>query len=102
MGCACSWLMSARRVRTTMTIHPERRLLGFVDLDLGHRSIRLPIQGVDPMTESETNSPLVSLECDGDYCEIIVRGDAESPNVNKSLQDVASEALKLMSARLLN
>jgi len=31
-----------------------------------------------------------------------VRGDAESPNVNKSLQDVASEALKLMSARLLN
>jgi hypothetical protein len=85
-----------------MTIHPERRLLGFVDLDLGHRSIRLPVQGVDPMTEAETNSPLVSLECDGDYYEIIVRGDAELPSVSQSLKDVASEALKLMSGRVLN
>jgi len=85
-----------------MIIHPERRLLGFVDLDLGHRSVRLPIQGVDPMTENETNSPMVSLECDGDYCEIVVRGDAESPSVTQSLQDVAAEALKFMSGRILN
>ena len=83
-------------------IHPERRLLGFVDLDLGHRSIRLPIQGVDPMAETETNSPMVSLECSGDYCEIVVRGDAGTPSVGKSLEDVAAEALKLMSGKLLN
>jgi len=88
--------------QAAMIIHPERRLLGFVDIDLGHRSVRLPIQGVDPMTESETSSPLVSLECDGDYCEIVVRGDAESPSVSQSLKEVAGEALKLMSHRLLS
>lgn len=85
-----------------MTIHPERKLLGFVDLDLGQRSIRLPIQGVDPMTEAETSAPLVSLECDGEFCEIVVRGDAESESVTRSLEQVAAEALRHMSGRLLN
>jgi hypothetical protein len=85
-----------------MTIHPERRLLGYVDLNLGHRSIRLPIQGIDPMTETTVSSPLVSLECEGGVCEIVVRGDAQSEGVGRSLQEVALEALRHMSGRLLN
>jgi len=85
-----------------MTHLPERKFLGFVDIDLGHRSIRLPIQGIDPMTEEATSAPLVSLECDGDFCEIVVRGNAESESVSRSLQDVAQAALRHMSGRLLN
>ncbi len=85
-----------------MTILPQRRLLGFVDLDLGHRSVRLPIQEIDPMSEAETSAPLVSLECEDGMCEIVVRGHAESESVSRSLQQVALEALRHMSARLLN
>lgn len=85
-----------------MTIHPERTLLGYVDLNLGHRLIRLPIQGIDPMTETETSLPLVSLECEAGVCEIVVRGDAQSESVSHSLQEVALEALRHMSGRLLN
>jgi len=54
------------------------------------------------MTETETRLPLVSLECEGGVCEIVVRGDAQSESVSHSLQDVALEALRHMSGRLLN
>jgi hypothetical protein len=85
-----------------MITHPDRKFLGFVDLDLGSSAVRVPVQAVDPLQESSTQAPLVSFECEGDVCEFLVRGDASSEAVNQSLQNAAVEALRLLSRRMLN
>lgn len=85
-----------------MITHPERKFLGFVDLDLGRRAVRVPVQAVNPLDESATQAPLVSFEYDGDNCEFLVRGDASSEAVNQSLQNAAVEALRLLSSKILN
>jgi hypothetical protein len=85
-----------------MTPHHDRKLLGFVDLDLGRKAVRVPVQAVDPMTEQDRSRPLVSFECEGDVCEIVVRGDANSAAVGQALQDVVAAAVRHLSAKLLN
>jgi hypothetical protein len=85
-----------------VVISPERRLVGFVDLDLGNNAVRVPIQAVNPLTESGTEASLVSLEWEGDSCTIVVRGDADSEAVGQALQEVAAEALRQFSTKLLN
>lgn len=85
-----------------MFIAPDRKLLGFVDLDLGHRAVRVPVQAVNPLAEDGTRAPLVSLECEGGLCEILVRGDANSEAVGRGLQQVAALALRHFSAKLFN
>jgi hypothetical protein len=85
-----------------MTLHHDRKLLGYVDLDLGRRAVRVPVQAVDPMTEQGASAPLVSFECEGDLCEIVVRGDASSAAVGRALEDVTAAAVRHLSAKLLN
>ena len=85
-----------------MTLHQDRKLLGFVDLDLGRRAIRVPVQAVDPLTEPDTSRPLVSFECEGGICEILVRGDASSAAVGQALPEVVASAVRHLSAKLLN
>jgi hypothetical protein len=85
-----------------MTHLPDRTLVGFVDLDLGRKAVRVPVQAVDPSTEQDTSAPLVSFECEGGLYEIIVRGDANSAAVASALEQVAARAVRQLSAKLLN
>jgi hypothetical protein len=62
----------------------------------------VPVQFVDPMTERDTTAPLVSFECEGGLCEILVRGDANSAAVGRALEDVAAAVVRHLSAKLLN
>jgi hypothetical protein len=85
-----------------MTLHQDRKLLGFVDVDLGRRAVRVPVQAVDPLTERDIPQPLVSFECEGGVCEILVRGDASSAAVGQALPEVVAAAVRHLSAKLLN
>ncbi len=80
----------------------HRKLLGFLDLDLGGMEVRVPVRSANPMVEPELNAPLVSLECHGSRCEIIVRGEADSKAVNEGVEQVAEQALRHLSRKLLN
>lgn len=86
----------------TVVITGARRLVGFVDLDLGQKAVRVPIQAVNPLAETGTEASLVSLEWEGDSCAILVRGDTDSEAVGQGLQAVAAVALRQFSAKLLN
>jgi len=85
-----------------MTLNQDRKLLGFVDLDLGRRAVRVPVQAVAPLTDQDIPQPLVSFECEGGLCEILVRGDANSAAVGQALQEVVASAVRHLSAKLLN
>ena len=76
----------------------ERPLLGFVNLDLGGMHVQVPIRSA----EEDADAPLVSLECDGAQCQIVVRGDASSPAVGEAMPGVAAQAMRHLSHKLLN
>ena len=85
-----------------MIMQPEREFVGYIDVDLGKQAVRVPIQKIDPLKESATSVPLASFECDGDTCEILVRGDVGSAEVNQALQGAATEAVRHLSRKILN
>ena len=80
----------------------DKQLLGFVDLDLGRSTVRVPIHRVDPMAETGTSASLVSLEYQGIGCEILVRGDASSEEVSRGVEEAAKLALRHLSTKLLS
>lgn len=81
----------------------ERKLLGFLDLDLGAMEVRVPVRaaakGVDC---AASESEVVSLECDGSTCEIIVHADPSSEEVSDGMREIAKQALRHLSQKLLN
>ena len=85
-----------------MIVNSAREFLGFVDVDLGDRAVRVPVHAVDPLQESDTAAPLVSFECDAGVCEIVIRGKVGSEAVNQSLQLAAVEAARHLSRKMLN
>ncbi len=78
----------------------ERKLLGFVDLDLGGMAVRVPVLADEH--QPRAGVPLVSLECQGRTCEIIVRGDTTSQEVGREMREVAEQAVRHLSGKLLN
>ncbi len=78
----------------------ERKLLGFVDLDLGGMAVRVPVLADEH--QPPVGVPLVSLECEGRTCEIIVRGDTSSQEVGREMREVAEQAVRHLSGKLLN
>ncbi len=80
----------------------ERKLLGFLDLDLGAMEVRVPVRAAAPGVDSALESEVVSLECDGSTCEIIVHADPTSEEVSDGMREVAKQALRHLSQKLLN
>jgi hypothetical protein len=80
----------------------ERTLLGFLDLDLGAMEVRVPVRAAAPGVDVAAQSEVVSLECDGSTCEIIVHADPSSEEVGDRIREVARQALRHLSQKLLN
>jgi hypothetical protein len=80
----------------------ERKLLGFLDLDLGAMEVRVPVRAAAPGVDIAPQSDVVSLECDGSTCEIIVHADPSSDVVSDRMREVAKQALRHLSEKLLN
>jgi hypothetical protein len=76
----------------------ETELLGFVQLDLGSLSVKVPVRAGEPTKEL----PLASFEQEGELCAILVRGDASSEAVADALRVAAQEAVRHFSRKLLN
>jgi hypothetical protein len=79
------------------SIH-ETELLGFVQLDLGSMSVKVPVRAGEPAEEM----PLASFEQEGDVCAILVRGDTSSKAVEAAMRDAAQDAIRHFSRKLLN
>ncbi len=85
-----------------MNTFNERKLLGFLDLDLGALEVRVPVRSVEPADARPSSAPVAVLECDGSTCEIVVRSDANTSAVTECLHDLAEQALRHLSQKLLN
>ena len=76
----------------------ESELLGFVQLEIGSLSVRVPVRSA----KAETEQPLASFEAEGDACAIVVRGDTSSQAVNAAMKDAVEVAARHFSRKLLN
>lgn len=70
----------------------ETELVGFVQLDLGSMSVRVPVRSADP----EVEQPLASFEAEGDVCAIVVRGDTSSKPVEDAMKQAVQDAARLL------
>ena len=85
-----------------MIAQPDKKFIGYVDLNLGKQAVRVPIQEIDPLMEAARSAPLASFECQDGLCEILVRGDVRLAEVNQAVQDAAAEAVRHLSRKILN
>lgn len=75
-------------------------LLGYVELQVGSRAVRVPIRAAEPSLGSE--GPIASFAVEGDAYAILVRGDQQSAQVERAVTAAAHEALRHLSRKLLN
>jgi hypothetical protein len=85
-----------------MILQQESKLVGYVDLDLGRRAIRVPVQSVEPGADGAGEAPLVSFEFEDGLVEIVVRGDMNSAGVGREFEQAVEAAVRHLSAKLLN
>lgn len=76
----------------------ETELVGFVQLDLGSTSVRVPVRSA----KAEVEQPLASFETEGEVCAIVVRGDTSSKQVEEAMKQAVQDAARHFSRKLLN
>ena len=83
-----------------MQVLTQRELLGFVEVQVGSKSVKVPICAAkhDDSAEAE----LARFVLEGDAYAIVVRGDSGSPVVERAVREAAHEAERHLSRKLLN
>ena len=78
----------------------QAALLGYVELQVGSRAVRVPIRAAEPTLGPE--APIASFAVEGESYAILVRGDQQSGEVERAVTAAAHEALRHLSHKLLN
>lgn len=73
-----------------------KELVGFVQLDLGSRSVRVPVRSA----QEDEQQPLAAFEAEGEA--IVVRGDTSSRAVEVAMKQAVHDAARHFSQKLLN
>lgn len=79
----------------------EKRVVGYVELEVGSLAVQVPVRQADPEEPDHTAS-LASFETDGQECTIVVRGDTTSGAGEEALKQAAEAAVRHLSRKLLN
>jgi hypothetical protein len=82
-------------------MHTSTELLGFVDIELGARRVRIPIRSADPEV-AEAEPALASFVASGTEGAIVVRAEVTSPLFDAAVRTAAEEAERYFSRKLLN
>jgi hypothetical protein len=77
----------------------QAELLGFVELQVGSLAVQVPIRA-NPTDENEV--PMASFAVDGESCAILIKGNTEAPQMKEAVAQVAQEAVRHLSRKLLN
>ena len=80
----------------------QAELLGFLELQVGSIAVQVPIRAAEVNSEDAGDTPVASFAVEGDACAILVRNDRAQKLVERAVQEVAEEALKHYSRKLLN
>jgi hypothetical protein len=78
----------------------QAALLGYVELQVGSRAVKVPIRAAEP--GADVDGPVASFAVEGDSCAIVVRGDPQKAVVESAVASAARQALRHLSAKLLN
>lgn len=79
----------------------ERKVVGYVELEVGSLAVQVPVQQADS-EEPDPTAMLASFETDGQECAIVVRGDTTSGAGEEALRQAAQAAVRHLSRKLLN
>lgn len=85
-----------------MQVLTQRAVLGFVEVQVGSKSIQVPICAAKKDDEGRAEAPLATFVSEGDAYAIVVRGDSGSPVVERAVREAAHEAERHLSRKLLN
>jgi hypothetical protein len=82
---------------------PEKKLVGYIELEVGSLEVQVPIRAAEPGADAETGrTPLASFVTEGEAYAIVVRGDSTSAAVEGAVRTAAQEAVRHLSRKLLN
>jgi hypothetical protein len=84
-----------------MQVLTQRELLGFVEVQVGSKSVQVPICAAKKDDEARIEA-LATFVSEGDAYAIVVRGDSGSPVVERAVREAAHEAERHLSRKLLN
>ncbi len=85
-----------------MQVSGDRRIFGFIELQVGSLPVRIPVQLALPSADDDESLPLAQFEADGDSYAISVRADPSTPGVQQAVREAAEKALTHLSHKLLN
>jgi hypothetical protein len=81
---------------------PGRRVLGFIELQVGSLPVKVPVQAAAPSADDDRSLPLAQFEVQGDSCAISVRAEPSAPGVEQAVRQAADQAIVHLSRKLLN
>jgi hypothetical protein len=79
-----------------------RRVLGFIELQVGSLPVKIPVRLAEPGIQGDRSLPLAQFEVEGDSCAISVRAEPSAPGVEQAVREAAEQAVLHLSRKLLN
>lgn len=80
----------------------EKKLVGYVELQVGTYAVRVPVRAAESAATDEAAEPVATFDVEGENYAISVRGDARSAEVEEAVRKAAEDAFVHLSRKLLN
>jgi hypothetical protein len=80
----------------------ERKLVGYVEIQVGTFAVRVPVRSAEPATPGTGALPVATFDVEGETYAISVQGDAGTAAAEEAVRKAAEDAFVHLSRKLLN